>query len=131
MDNTNGTTISATMCGITTTIAYDHSDVDIHELLDAFRRVAIGLTYHEHTWKDAVIEMARQYMDEDEEIADRDARGLDDLIPNIRREKAVPTVWGTYRVDEAREDSSWSGPSGDYLQDEFGLYTQRYHYDRY
>jgi hypothetical protein len=78
MDNTNGTTISAIQCGITTTIAYDYSDIDIHELLDAFRRVAIGLTYSESTWKDAVIEMARQYMDEQDALANEDLEDLQD-----------------------------------------------------
>jgi len=83
MDNTNGTTISATQCGITTTIAYDYSDIDIHELLDAFRRVAIGLTYSESTWKDAVIEMAWQYMDEQEALANEGIDDTDDLLNDI------------------------------------------------
>jgi len=65
MDNTNETTISASQGGITATISYEQSDINIHELLDAFRRIAIGLTFHEDSWKDAVIEMAHMYMDED------------------------------------------------------------------
>lgn len=65
MDNTNETTISASQGGITATISYEQSDINIHELLDVFRRIAIGLTFHEDSWKDAVIEMAYMYMDED------------------------------------------------------------------
>jgi hypothetical protein len=65
MTITKGSTISASRGGITATISFEQSDINIHELLDAFRRIAIGLTFHEDSWKDAVIEMAHMYMDED------------------------------------------------------------------
>jgi hypothetical protein len=37
---------------------------DIFEFLAACRVVAIGLTYHENSWKRAIIELAQEYQEE-------------------------------------------------------------------
>lgn len=41
------------------------ADSDIFEFLSAARTVAIGLTYHENSWRSAIIELAQEYMLED------------------------------------------------------------------
>lgn len=39
-------------------------EADIFEFLAACRVVAIGLTYHENSWKRAIIELAQEYQEE-------------------------------------------------------------------
>jgi hypothetical protein len=46
------------------------ADSDIFEFLTACRTVAIGLTYHEDSWKRALIELAQEYQNEMKESED-------------------------------------------------------------
>jgi hypothetical protein len=46
------------------------AESDIFEFLSACRTVAIGLTYHENSWKRAIIELAQEY---EEELAESEA----------------------------------------------------------
>lgn len=47
------------------TIECEHEDYDIDEVLEMFRTLAIGMTFHEDNWKDAIINMADVYRAED------------------------------------------------------------------
>jgi len=47
------------------TIDCEHDDYTIDEVLEMFRTLAIGMTFHEDSWKEAVINMADIYREED------------------------------------------------------------------
>ena len=47
------------------TVEFDHSDLDINEIMEAFYSLAIGMGYHPNSFKRWVIEMAEEYNEED------------------------------------------------------------------
>ena len=64
--NLNKTTkFSVTSYGRTTTVEVDHCDVDMEEFLDIVKVLAIGMTFHEDTFKRGIIEMAEMYKSEE------------------------------------------------------------------
>lgn len=65
MNNFNKPTkFSVTSYGRTTTVEVDHADVDMGEFLDIMKVMAIGMTFHEDTWKRSIIELGAQYEEE-------------------------------------------------------------------
>lgn len=58
-------TLSVASFNKTTTISQP-DDIDIHNFLDTCRSLAIAAGYHENNWKDAVVEMANEYLREEE-----------------------------------------------------------------
>jgi len=53
--------------GIKISIDHDHSDLNIDELMDAFETIAIGLGYHKDSWKNWIIDRAKEYQEEENE----------------------------------------------------------------
>jgi hypothetical protein len=47
------------------TIECEHDDYLMDDVLEMFRTLAIGMTFHEDSWKEAVINMADIYREED------------------------------------------------------------------
>lgn len=43
-------------------------DATIDEVLDAFKTIALGMTFHETSWKNAIIELAHEYLDEEKRL---------------------------------------------------------------
>ena len=66
-------TLSVASFNKTTTISQP-DDIDIHNFLDTCRSLAIAAGYHENNWKDAVIEMANDYLEEEEQEVERNLR---------------------------------------------------------
>ena len=66
-------TLSVASFGKTTTISQP-DDIDIHNFLDTCRSLAIAAGYHENNWKDAVIEMANEYLEEEEQEVEKNLR---------------------------------------------------------
>lgn len=52
--------VSVTAYGKTITVTQP-DDVDIHEFLDMCKTLAIGIGYHEESWKEGVIDMGNEY----------------------------------------------------------------------
>lgn len=44
-----------------TKVTIEEYFVTIQELLDVYKRCAIALTYHENSWKDAIMDLADMY----------------------------------------------------------------------
>lgn len=63
MDNI---TFTVTAYGKSVTITQPE-DIDIYEFLDTCRDLALSMRYHEDSWKDAVVEMSNEYLEDDEE----------------------------------------------------------------
>lgn len=61
------TKFSVTSYDRTTTVEVDHCDVDMEEFLDVVKVLAIGMTFHEDTFKRGIIELAEVYKEELEE----------------------------------------------------------------
>jgi hypothetical protein len=57
--------VSATQWGKTVTIEVEHSDVDLYELLDMFKGLAVGLEYSEDSWRKVIKELGLVYEEED------------------------------------------------------------------
>ncbi len=57
--------VSATQWGKTVTIAVEHSDVDLYELLEMFKGLAVGLEYSESSWRKVIKELGEAYAEED------------------------------------------------------------------
>ena len=66
-------TLSVASFNKTTTISQP-DDIDIHRFLDTCRSLAIAAGYHENNWKDAVIEMANEYLEEEEQEVEKNLR---------------------------------------------------------
>ena len=79
--------------GKTVTIT-QFNDIDIHEFLDTCRSLAIAAGYHEDSWKDAVIEMANEYMIEEENQTNKQ---LDEVLAQHKvytGKSNLTTHWG-------------------------------------
>ena len=59
--------VSATQWGKTVTIEVEHSDVDLYELLEMFKGLAVGLEYSESSWRNVIKELGAIYEEEDTE----------------------------------------------------------------
>ena len=70
MDNI---TFTVTAYGKSVTITQP-DDIDIYEFLDTCRDLAIATRYHENSWKDAVVEMANEYLEEEEQEVEKNLR---------------------------------------------------------
>jgi len=57
--------LTVTAYGKTVTITVP-DDVDMHEFLDICHNLGTSIGYHEDSWKDAVIEMANDYLEDEE-----------------------------------------------------------------
>lgn len=57
--------VSATQWGKTVTIEVEHSDVDLYELLEMFKGLAVGLQYSEDSWRRVIKELGEAYEEED------------------------------------------------------------------
>ena len=66
-------TLSVASFNKTTTISQP-DDIDIHNFLDTCRSLAIAAGYHENSWKDAVVEMANDYLIEEEKDVEKNMR---------------------------------------------------------
>jgi hypothetical protein len=99
MNNLNKTTkFSVTSYDRTTTVEVDHLDVDMAEFLDIVKVLAIGMTFHEDTFKRSIIELAEVYKEEMEEKEDKwfsgvDEKYLDEAFAehNKNEEELLPT----------------------------------------
>lgn len=66
-------TLTVTAYGKTVTITQPN-DIDIHQFLDTYRNLALSIEYAEVSWKDAVIEMANEYLEEEEREVEKNLR---------------------------------------------------------
>ena len=71
--NNDNMTFTVTAYGKTVTISQPE-DIDIYEFLDTCRDLAIAMRYHEDSWKDAVVEMANDYLIEEEKEVEKNMR---------------------------------------------------------
>ena len=86
-------TLSVASFNKTTTISQP-DDIDIHNFLDTCRSLAIAAGYHENSWKDAVIEMANEYMIEEENQTNKQ---LDEVLAQHKvytGKSNLTTHWG-------------------------------------
>jgi len=120
MNNLNKTTkFSVTSYGRTTTIEVDHCDVDMEEFLDIVKVLAIGMTFHEDTFKRGIIELAAQY---EEEMREEDAyrpdptleKAVDDYFRNLS-DKELDEAFAEHNADE---EADWDITVNDGLEDD-------------
>lgn len=86
-------TLSVASFNKTTTISQP-DDIDIHTFLDTCRSLAIAAGYHENNWKDAVVEMAQEYLDEEDGV-DEGERLL------------IETLQGKHKLGHTAEDAQY------------------------
>ena len=118
MNNLNKTTkFSVTSYDRTTTVEVDHCDVDMGEFLDIVKVLAIGMTFHEDTFKRSIIELAEVYKEEMEEKEDR---GED----RKKLEEEFFGKWSESELDEAFaehnsiEEDDWDVTLNDGLEND-------------
>lgn len=66
-------TLTVTAYGKTVTVTQP-DDIDIHQFLNTCRNLALSIEYAEVSWKDAVIEMANEYLEEEEREVEKNLR---------------------------------------------------------
>ena len=120
MNNIYKTTkFSVTSYGRTTTVEVDHADVDMEEFLDIVKVMAIGMTFHEDTWKRSIIELGAQYEEEmrEEDVYRPDPtleKSVDDYFRNLS-EKEIDEALAEHNADE---DADWDVTLNDGLEDD-------------
>ena len=118
MNNLNKTTkFSVTSYDRTTTVEVDHCDVDMEEFLDIVKVLAIGMTFHEDTFKRGIIELGAQYEEEmrEEDVYRPDPtleKSVDDYFRNIS-EKEIDEALAEQNADE---DADWDVTLNDGLE---------------
>jgi len=120
MNNLNKTTkFSVTSYDRTTMIEVDHCVVDMGEFLDIVKVLAIGMTFHEDTFKRGIIELAAQY---EEEMREEDAyrpdptleKSVDDYFRNLS-DKELDEAFAEHNADE---EADWDITVNDGLEDD-------------
>jgi transposase len=81
--------VSATQWGKTVTIAVEHSDVDLYELLEMFKGLAVGLEYSEDSWRRVIKELGALYEEED----------IDEALAEHNRDEEDIELWHTTNSD--------------------------------
>jgi hypothetical protein len=120
MNNLNKTTkFSVTSYDRTTTVEVDHCDVDMEEFLDIVKVLAIGMTFHEDTFKRGIIELAAQYEEEmrEEDVYRPDPtleKSVDDYFRNLS-EKEIDEALAEHNADE---DADWDVTLNDGLEND-------------
>jgi len=120
MNNLNKTTkFSVTSYDRTTTIEVDHCDVDMEEFLDIVKVLAIGMTFHEDTFKRGIIELGAQYEEEmrEEDVYRPDPtleKSVDDYFRNLS-EKEIDEALAEHNADE---DADWDVTLNDGLEND-------------
>lgn len=104
------TKFSVTSYGRTTTVEVDHSDVDMGEFLDIMKVLAIGMTFHEDTWKRCIIELGAQYEEEMREEEENEyqpdptlVKAVNDYISNLS-EKKIDEALAEHNEDEWNDE---------------------------
>jgi hypothetical protein len=123
MNNLYKTTkFSVTSYGRTTTVEVDHADVDMEEFLDIVKVMAIGMTFHEDTWKRSIIELGAQYeeemREEEEKVYQPDPtleKSVDDYFRNLS-DKELDEAFAEHNSIE--EDDDWDGTLMDGLEED-------------
>ena len=122
MNNLYKTTkFSVTSYGRTTTVEVDHADVDMAEFLDIMKVMAIGMTFHEVTWKRSIIELGAQYeeemREEEEDVYQPDPsleKAVNDYLANLS-DKELDEAFAQHN---AEEDDDWDVTLNDGLEDD-------------
>jgi hypothetical protein len=122
MNNIYKTTkFSVTSYGRTTTVEVDHADVDMEEFLDIMKVMAIGMTFHEDTWKRSIIELGAQYeeemREEEEKVYQPDPsleKAVNDYLGNIS-DKQIDEAFAEHNEDE---EADWDVTLNDGLEDD-------------
>ena len=86
MYNSNGSksaVLSAQMYGTKVSVEYDHSDVNLDEVMDAFETLVTGLGYHKDAWKQWIVERAEEYKEEDTQSENEEFDGLPYEDPRV------------------------------------------------
>jgi hypothetical protein len=55
------TTLSITNFGVTVSVNFDHSDVTIGQMFDAFKAAMVGITFSEEQIREHVIQLAYEW----------------------------------------------------------------------
>ena len=97
-------TLSVTSFGKTTNITQP-DDIDMHQFLDTCRNLAIAAGYHEDSWKDAVIEMANDYLEEEEREVEKNLRDYGNYTAKFNQKVysgkgTLTTHWGPLNPTE-------------------------------
>jgi hypothetical protein len=115
------TKFSVTSYGRTTTVEVDHADVDMEEFLDIMKVMAIGMTFHEDTWKRSIIELGAQYeeemREEEEKVYQPDpslVKAVNDYLGNIS-DKEIDEAFAEHNADE---EADWDVTLNDGLEDD-------------
>lgn len=112
--NKNKTTkFSVTSYDRTTTVEVDHLDVDMAEFLDIMKVLAIGMTFHEDTFKRSIIELGAQYEEELRE-KDGDKKQWNEYFDNFT-EKDIDEAIAEHN---AIEEDDWNVTLNDGLEDD-------------
>jgi hypothetical protein len=121
MNNLNKTTkFSVTSYDRTTTVEVDHCDVDMEEFLDIVKVLAIGMTFHEDTFKRGIIELGAQYeeeMREEEDLYTLDptlVKQADDYFHKLS-EKEIDEAFAQHNADE---EADWDVTLNDGLEED-------------
>jgi hypothetical protein len=55
------TTLSITNHGLTVSVSFDHSDITIGEMFEAFKAAMVGITFSEEQVREYVIQLAYEW----------------------------------------------------------------------
>ena len=122
MNNIYKTTkFSVTSYGRTTTVEVDHADVDMEEFLDIMKVMAIGMTFHEDTWKRSIIELGAQYeeeMREEEEKVYQPDPSLEKAVNDYLAKLSDKEIDEAFAQHNSDEEADWDVTLNDGLEDD-------------
>jgi hypothetical protein len=87
--------------GTKISVEYDHSDLILDEMMDAFETIATGLGYHKDSWKQWILDRADEHREEEKE----NEKEFENLRHGYEdREKLEDEFFGKYEESDKRMD---------------------------
>jgi hypothetical protein len=100
--------------GVKTTVEFDHSDISLDEVFDAFETIVTGMGFHKDSWKQWILERADEYR-EDEPEFDSAGFSIEDREPHshfVSNEEADEDYRASMLQDEQRYEDGKSKFNG-------------------
>lgn len=96
------------------TVEYDHSDIGLEKVMDAFETLVTGMGYHKDAWKEWILDRAAEYQEEENEKWDEDGGfGQPYTIDDFKRdeEEAVRSIIKTKKDAKIFADALENPPA--------------------
>jgi len=105
------------------TVEYDHSDIGLEKVMEAFETLVTGMGYHKDAWKEWILDRADKYREEDAEQEVKDPYTYEDFKRD--EENAVRSIIKSKLNEVSKEEDEALRYAAEHETPPFPFATQR------